>query len=532
MLPSSPEDATRRRFRVGWARFRRLVSGPLLYLFLTLGPLGSLAWAWVRRAAAGDGGLGLTSRTLGLLLNSLRLSATVAVLAGVLGLGVAIWLVSGRGRARVWMRRLFIAPFLIPPYLYALTWMALLARQGVVNRLLQALLGVSVSPYGFATAAMILSLAYAPLVALLALNALEAVPGNQVQAARVLASDGEVWRRVVLPLAYPALVGGMGLVFALTMVEYGVPALMQFNTYSMEIMAEFSQGGDAVQALALALPVLAASMLAVALSLRAWGRRPLRPQPGDRALLADLAAPGRLRALGAGAVALAVVGTLLPVVTLVVQSGWGRGIVQAMATARPEIGLSLGLALLTAVAATLLALPSARLMRDHQGGWLWALYALPLAVPAPLYGVGLVHMWNRPWGAAVYGGLGMLALAHIGRTLPLAVFACVLQLRRADPDLFAAARLYDVGWTRRALRVNLPLLAPGLLTAAVLVFVLSLGELGASLLVVPAGMATVSLRLYNLLHYGAGESVAGLALLVLLLVAAGGGLALARWRVR
>jgi iron(III) transport system permease protein len=122
----------------------------------------------------------------------------------------------------------------------------------------------------------------------------------------------------------------------------------------------------------------------------------------------------------------------------------------------------------------------------------------------------------------------------VGRTLPLAVFVCVLQLRRADPALYAAARLHDVGWRRRILKVRLPLLAPGLLTAAILVFVLSLGELGASLLVVPAGMATVSLRLYNLLHYGAGEPVAGLALLVLLLVAAGGGLALvlARWRAR
>ena len=64
------------------------------------------------------------------------------------------------------------------------------------------------------------------------------------------------------------------------------------------------------------------------------------------------------------------------------------------------------------------------------------------------------------------------------------------------------------------------------------VFALTLGELGATLLVIPPGQSTLTLRLYNYLHYGASEEVAGLSLLltVLLVAAFGlGALALSLW---
>ena len=64
----------------------------------------------------------------------------------------------------------------------------------------------------------------------------------------------------------------------------------------------------------------------------------------------------------------------------------------------------------------------------------------------------------------------------------------------------------------------------GLSTALAVVFVLSLGEIGATLLVIPPGLGTVALRLYNLLHYGAPASTAGLALSLLGIILVAGGL--------
>ncbi len=66
--------------------------------------------------------------------------------------------------------------------------------------------------------------------------------------------------------------------------------------------------------------------------------------------------------------------------------------------------------------------------------------------------------------------------------------------------------------------VRIPLIGPGLLAAALMTFVLSLGELGATLMVVPAGQSTLTIRIYNFLHYGASQTVASLCLSITLLV--------------
>jgi iron(III) transport system permease protein len=64
--------------------------------------------------------------------------------------------------------------------------------------------------------------------------------------------------------------------------------------------------------------------------------------------------------------------------------------------------------------------------------------------------------------------------------------------------------------------VTLPLVAPGLVAAACLTFALTLGELGATLLVAAPGRGTLTMRIYTFLHFGASDRVAALCLLMVL----------------
>jgi iron(III) transport system permease protein len=61
------------------------------------------------------------------------------------------------------------------------------------------------------------------------------------------------------------------------------------------------------------------------------------------------------------------------------------------------------------------------------------------------------------------------------------------------------------------------LYAPGLLVAAGILAALTLAELGATLVVAPPGHATLTMRIYNYLHYGAAGDVAGLCLMITIL---------------
>ncbi|MBT5642394.1 hypothetical protein HOJ44_04675 [Candidatus Bathyarchaeota archaeon] len=91
--------------------------------------------------------------------------------------------------------------------------------------------------------------------------------------------------------------------------------------------------------------------------------------------------------------------------------------------------------------------------------------------------------------------------------------------------LFDAAELFEVRKNDALWRVKLPLQMQGITAAALILFAFSLGELGATLLVVPPGSETLTIRIFNYLHYGGSEEVAGLCLVMAVVMMTLSGLA-------
>ncbi|HAE41535.1 MAG TPA: hypothetical protein DCG34_01275, partial [Clostridiales bacterium] len=65
--------------------------------------------------------------------------------------------------------------------------------------------------------------------------------------------------------------------------------------------------------------------------------------------------------------------------------------------------------------------------------------------------------------------------------------------------------------------IYLPMVLPGIIAAFLIVFILTTGELGATLLVTPPGRSTLTMRIYNYMHYGSSQMIAGLCLTMLVL---------------
>jgi iron(III) transport system permease protein len=152
------------------------------------------------------------------------------------------------------------------------------------------------------------------------------------------------------------------------------------------------------------------------------------------------------------------------------------------------------------------------------------------SLPSPLVGIGLIVLWNSLLPAGIYGTVAMPVLAALARFVPIASLIMLAQLRHTDPLLTDAARVFRQGMFGMWIQVRLPLLAPGLVAAACMVFALSAGELGATLLVIPPGFETVTIRMYNYLHYGSSAAVAGLGLVMTLLMLIAGSVAVAAMR--
>ena len=195
-----------------------------------------------------------------------------------------------------------------------------------------------------------------------------------------------------------------------------------------------------------------------------------------------------------------------------------------------EFGWSLLICPLAAGAAVLAAIPLAWLARRGGVKSLPALAtaAVALAVPGPVLGLAIITLLDRPelpplaW---LYDHSILAPLMALWvRGLPVAIFVLWYALHTIPRELLELAAVDGAGpWTQLC-RIALPMRWPAVGLAFLLSLAVGLGDLAASILVVPPRVVTLSIHIFNLLHYGVEDQVAGicLALVGLLAVVAAG----------
>lgn len=483
-----------------------------LFLLVAYGPLLALMVMTLQRLLGGESAwwrlLLPEARRMSLLLRSLAYAVSVSGTVTILGLLIAslLWGLRARPWARGRWLVLVFAP--IPPYIHALAW-RIAFRQLALRAFDASLTG----------SWWVQSMALLPLAVALALVGLETASREAIAAACVQRRPARVLARVVLPLALPVITVGAVLLFILTLLDYTVPSLYGVSVYPLEVFVEFSATNEPVRAFLYALPLLAlagASVLLCRPGLRQVLQRSAAPVRPD-AILARL--PVWLRMLQGGAVAVMALQITVPLAVLLTSVRPWQTALYVTAAARGEIGHSVAIAAAAAGLALLPAYGAARWLAGAKPArdLCWLAVVLPLAIPPPLIGIGLIAILNRDLPVDLYSTIWMPILASLARFAPLATMIIAARLVRLDRALLEAARILE----RRRLvafwRVDLPLIAPAVFAAAATVFVLSLGEVGATLLVVPAGQTTLAIKVYNYLHYGASEAVAALSLVGVLL---------------
>jgi len=137
-----------------------------------------------------------------------------------------------------------------------------------------------------------------------------------------------------------------------------------------------------------------------------------------------------------------------------------------------------------------------------------------LATPAPVVGIGLIGLLNRPGVAgSIYDSPLSVVIGYVVRFLPLGVLLLAAAVRRIPVTLEAAARLDGCDWLGIQRHIYWPNLATDLAMVWLVIVILCLGEIGATILVVPPGWDTVAVRAFTLLHFGVYRDLAVLAVL-------------------
>jgi iron(III) transport system permease protein len=504
------------RFRTGRSPETIAVTlATYLFFFLLLCPLIGLSFDLVQAVMTGSADIAaplfLSPRRLGLLAASIGLAAAVAGTAIIIGVLFTSALFRFSGKLVYGILLLLLALAGIPPYIHALTWSEAVHRAGG--------LFPGLPSTGWFISFWVELMALLPLAVFLSWIAFASVDSRLVDAGRIVRSDLSVFRHIIIPLATPALGAAFGFVFLICCTDYSVPSLFGTDVYALDIFAQFSASSSAAQAFLYAMPLLLVTMV-VMVSCRS-GIRTLAQTPGwfSERFGNPPVYPFRFRVLQTAAALLLFIQISVLFSGLILAAGSPDAFITSVTMAQNELVYSMLTAVLVIVISLPLALAAAQELRKPgiRGMAAWVIVLVPLAVPAPLIGIGMITMGNLPVLSALYPALIMPAVVGVVKFGPFAAIIFFVQARLIDPFLFDAAAVFARSRTDAWTRIHLPLLAPGLLVSAGILTALTFAELGATLIVAPPGHATITMRIYNYLHYGASSDVAGLCLMVTLL---------------
>ncbi|MDH4118033.1 MAG: iron ABC transporter permease [Acidimicrobiia bacterium] len=505
------------------ARGRR--ASPVLWLLAgaavlpSLIPIGLLVWTTIT-AGADPGGIPV-SRLGELAASTAVLVVGVTVGAGVIGMGTA-WITTRTNlpRRKLWAT-LVSVPLVIPSYVGALSLLGAGGNQGALSQVLTAI-GLPALPQirgGWAAWAALTLWNY-PFVHLLVTSVLTRMDPALEEAARGLgASRRRAFFTIVVPQARPALTSSMLLVALYTLSDFGAVSLLGYETFTRAIYTQFRGRIDITPALFLSGVLMVLALVLVAAERRGRGAKVLRTErPARSPRIVTLSLRQRIAArvfmgtVVAGALA-------LPAGVL---AWWAaRGITDNLGSISvgAETANAVTAAAIAAIVTVVAAIPVGVLTVRHPGrasGLLesvtWSTYSLPhLAV-----GLGFLVFALRVAPFA-YQSLPLLVTAYLAMFLPQALGAVQSALRRVGSHLEEASRSLGhrpwVGFRR----VVLPVIAPGMLTGGALVFLTTMKELPATLMLRPTGFETLAVRIWSTASEGlyTRASVASLVLLTI-----------------
>ena len=452
--------------------------------------------------------------------NTVLLLAGVGVGTLVVGSGLAWLIVYHRFPGRAVLEWALILPMAVPAYVIGFAFLGLFDYAGPLQTAVRRFLGPGawlpeVRSYGGVVSMM--TLVFYPYVYLLARVAFREQGAAAVETARTLGrSRWAAFLQVTLPMARPSLAAGVALAMMEALADFGTVATFGYRTLTEAIYRVWYGMFDRVAATQLASVLLLFALGLLLLERRARGRARFT-QAGRRAPAVEAVELRGGRAAAATSVCVGVLAFafLLPVGQL---AWWAVAALRAGQVAPDFAGLltrTCALAGVTAVLACFLAVLLGYAGRLHGtptvrvAAQLASMgYALPGAVIA--VGVLLPLAWadhalvppleralGRPLGLLLTGSAAGLILAYVVRFLAVGLQTVEASLGKIPPSLDDAARALGARAGTALRRVHLPLIRGGLLTAVVIVFVETMKEMPATLLLRPFGLNTLAVEIWE-----------------------------------
>ncbi|MFK7737520.1 MAG: ABC transporter permease [Pirellulaceae bacterium] len=491
--------------------------------------------------------------------NTLMVSALSLLVAIPLGIAVALFLYRTNLVARRFGQLAIGSQLAVPLYVLAGGWSAAFGLQGWLRAL-----GISFgdgqpgTTSGLMAVALIHGLAALPWVTLLIGCGLMRTDRGLEDQARMDGGTYTTLTRTVLPRLFPWIAAASAFCLLPVFTEMVVSNLFQIATVTEQVYLDASRGTlkpltYIASTLLCVVPmvILFLGVFRMYPELRSFSLRDVHHEPQALQL-------GKGRWPFSGGIwvlFLCIIG--VPIFSLVVKAGWlpftddegqtGYGwspsrfasTVQEAATLfQPEIFWSLMLALSSVALAVAITVAVQCFRNRHVKSAFSALMIVLIATPGPLVGLFVIWVLNRS-EPAIFGylydqTLAAPMLAQQFRILPMAWLFSHLILNSVSSESTAQAELDGVRGLAYLRYVLWPQTGKLWIAGLILLLIYSIGELSCTILVLPPGVTTLAMRLFEMLHFGMRHQDSGLCGLFILLgwLAVGALWATSAWKTR
>ncbi len=446
--------------------------------------------------------------------HSLLISAVVTLISVLIATPMAYIMSTMKIRGAGVLRILILVSSMSAPFIGAYAWIQLCGRNGVLTNLL-AQIGINIGDiYGFKGCVIVMSFQLYSLVFMFISGAFKSMDNSLIEASESLGCAGirKIFK-VVLPLMLPTLLAGALLVFMRAFADYGTPMLIGENYITLPVLVykEFFSELGGSENLAAAISVIAILITTGVFLLqkyianrKVFSINALHPVEAKKA--------HGVKNILAHVYCYVMVGIAIMPQCLVIFNSFrntsGRmfaegfslkSYAEAFNTVSNSIWMTYLMSSISIVCIVIIACMIAYLVvrrRNVFNASVDVMSMFPETVAGSILGIALLTAFNkRP--LLLSGGMFIMILSYTIRRLPYTVRSSAAILRNISPSIEEAAVSLGTGSAKTFFRITTPMMMPGVISGAILSWIMIITELSTSIILYNPSTKTMTLEIYS-----------------------------------
>lgn len=431
-------------------------------------------------------------KTLNILINSIKLASIVALLSTIIGGFFAYLLTKTDISLGKFYKLLLLSPLFISPYILTLAWVDFFNLFSSGRDFIYSFWGV----------VLVHTFVFSPLAMIVISNGLLQINSRLEESALMFCEYKDVLFQIVIPLIKPSIVSSLILIFTLSISEFSVPIFLSVEVLTTEIFREFSAFYNYSLAVANSIILLFISIFLLLGEQRIISNS-LKFQTSSTISYTKVLKLKRYKNLFKYISLLYIfISIIIPILVLLSQSLQDiNNLYKAFNLLSPHILNSLLYALIGSFFLTIFGFIFAYISRVHtfMAKYIDTILLLTFAIPSTVLGIGLIKFFNKSSLDFIYSTFWIIIIAYFGKFIFISYKIIQNSLKEIPNSIEESALILGAGFFTRVQKIYIPLLSNSLKLTVIITFILSLGELGATILVYPAGSSVMGIKIYTIM---------------------------------